>query len=362
MKSSSLLLLSILAFSSCVKLGNGSGPGTPGYIDTIGIKNIVTTIAGNGAGFSNGPDSTAQFNTPFGLALDNTGHIYVADQLNSCIRKIDTTVNYVSTFAGTGTSGFLNGNALSAQFDLPMDVAIDKYGNVFVADQGNNIIRMITPSGMVSSFAGSGAPGLVDGDDTTAEFLSPQGVAVDTSGNIYVADAGNNCIRKITPAGITSTLAGALTHGFTNGTGGVAQFSKPEGVAVDANGNIYIADAGNNVIRKITPTGEVSTFAGSGAFGYADGSGSAAQFSAPAGVAVDASGNVYVADEYNARIRKITPQGIVTTIAGTGSFGFADGTGNIAEFNYPAGVAVDAAGNIYVADANNNCVRKITLP
>jgi sugar lactone lactonase YvrE len=363
MKFASFVLLSLLAFSSCIKIGPASGPGTPGYVDTIGAKNLVTTIAGSTQGFSNGYDTLATFNTPFGLALDDSGNVYVADQLNNCIRKIDTAQGYyVSTYAGSSFVGSLNGPALEAQFDLPVSVAVDKYSNVYVADQSNYLIRQITPAGMVSTFAGNGAPGSADGNDTTAEFNLPQGVAVDTAANVYVADAGNNRIRKITPAGNVTTIAGSLLHGFANGRDTLAQFNKPEGLAVDAAGNIYVADAGNNVIRKITTGDSVITLAGSGAFGYADGTGTAAQFAAPAGVAVDAAGNVYVADEYNARIRKITPAGVVTTVAGTGVFGFANGTGATAEFNYPVGVAVDAAGNIYVADSGNNCIRKITLP
>ncbi len=363
MKFASFVLLLLIAFSSCVKLGPANGPGSPGYMDTTGINNIVTTIAGSTKGFSNNYDTLATFNTPFGLALDDSGNVYVADQLNNCIRKIDTAQGYyVSTYAGSSFTGSLNGSALEAQFNLPVSVAVDKYSNIYVADQSNYVIRQITPGGAVSTFAGNGAPGSANGNDTTAEFDLPQGVAVDTSANVYVADAGNNRIRKITPAGNVTTIAGTLSHGFADGNDTLAQFNKPEGVAVDLAGNIYVADAGNNAIRKISPAGIVSTLAGSGAFGYADGTGTAAQFAGPAGVAVDANGNVYVADEYNARIRKITPAGAVTTIAGTGVFGFANGTGATAEFNYPVGVAVDAAGNIYVADSGNNCIRKITLP
>ena len=212
---------------------------------------------------------------------------------------------------------------------------------------------------MVSTLAGSDY-GFADGTGAAAQFSNPSGVAVDASGMVYVADQANNRIRKITPAGVVSTLAGS-SYGFANGTGTAAQFADPLSVAVDAAGMVYVADSGNNRIRKITPAGVVSTLAGSG-YGFANGTGTAAQFANPFGVAVDATGTVYVADMYNHRIRKITPAGVVSTLAGSGVDGFANGTGTAAQFAFPRGVAVDAAGTVYVADGNNNRIRKITQP
>jgi serine/threonine-protein kinase len=238
-------------------------------------------------------------------------------------------------------------------------VAADAAGNVYVADAGNNRIRAITPAGLVSTFAGTGAQGRADSPDT-ATFNSPLGVAVDGSGNLYVADYGNDVIRKISPAGLVSTLAGTGAVGADNGAGIAATFDLPEGVAVDASGNVYVADNGNNLIRKITPAGVVSTLAGSGTAGSANGTGTSASFNSPFGVAVDAAGNVYVADSGNNLIRKITPAGVVSTLAGSGARGANNASGSAASFNTPSGVSVDASGNVYVADENNNQIRKIT--
>jgi len=182
---------------------------------------------------------------------------------------------------------------------------------------------------------------------------------VGSSGNVYVADQVNHRIRKITPAGVVSTFAGS-TEGFADGAGNTAQFNYPTGVAVDSSDNVFVADSGNHRIRKITPAGVVSTFAGTGTEGFANGAGNTAQFNFPGGVAVGSSDNVFVADQFNHRIRKITPAGVVSTFAGTGAEGHADGTATEAQFNYPAGVAVDSSGNVYVADLGNNRIRKIT--
>jgi len=210
----------------------------------------------------------------------------------------------------------------------------------------------------VSTLAGSGTGGHRDGTGTAARFKDPSGVAVDSGGNIYVADSTNHRIRKITSAGVVSTLAGSGTGFFANGIGTSAQFNYPRGMAVDSGGNIYVADSHNHRIRKITAAGDVDTLAGSGAEGFANGIGTSAQFHRPHGVAVDSVGNVYVADSSNHRIRKITVAGVVSTLAGS-TRGFANGAGTWAGFNDLSGVAVDSDGNVYVADYGNNRIRKI---
>ena len=318
------------------------------------FRRLVTTLAGSTAGPADGVATAAQFNLPQSVAVDAAGNVYVAEGNNHRIRKI-TTAGAVSTLAGS-TFGFANGVGAAAQFNSPGGVAVDAAGNVYVADSNNNRIRKITAAGAVSTLAGSGTAGSANGDGSVAQFRNPGGVAVDAAGNVYVADTDNNRIRKVTAEGSVSTLAGS-TAGFADGSGAAAQFSLPFGVAVDAAGNVYVADASNNRIRKVTALGVVSTLAGS-TDGFADGSGAAARFSTPFDVAVDASGNVYVADFSNNRIRKVTAAGVVSTLAGSTN-GFLDGSGAAAQFNLPQGVAVDAAGNVYVADWSNNRIRKI---
>jgi len=270
----------------------------------------------------------------------------------------------VSTFAGSGTKGFADGTATTAQFYSPTGMAVDSEGNVYVADRENHRIRRITPAGVVSTLAGS-TEGFADGTGTAAQFNHPFDLAVDSSDNVYVADTHNHRIRRITPAGVVSTLAGSGTKGFADGIDTEAQFYGPTGVTVDSSGNVYVADHGNNRIRRITPAGVVSTFAGTGTEGFANGAGTEAQFYHPSEVAVDSSGNVYVADADNNRIRKITPADriedrVVSTFGGSGTEGSGNGIGNTAQFNFPGGVAVDSSGNVYVVDSVNNRIRKIT--
>jgi len=311
----------------------------------------VTTLAGSTLGFTDG--ALAQFNLPYGVAVDADGNVYVADAGNHRIRKISA-AGVVTTLAGS-TFGYLDGTGAAARFNFPEGVAVDADGNVYVADAGNHRIRKITAAGVVTTLAGS-TFGYLDGTGAAARFNFPSGVAVDAAGNVYVADAGNDRIRKVTAAGVVTTLAGS-TLGFADCTGAAARFNFPFGVAVDAAGNVYVADAQNNRIRKITAAGVVTTLAGS-TLGFVDGTGAAARFSSPQGVAVDAAGNVYVADASNDRIRKVTAAGVVTTLAGS-TQGFLDGTGAAAQFATPYTVAVDAAGNVYVADTDNDRIRQI---
>jgi sugar lactone lactonase YvrE len=328
------------------------------YIDHVSAtKNTVVTIAGNGTlGFADGNIADARFYQPTGIALDTDGNMYVADSENHRIRKI-TPGGTVSTLAGSGTSGSAEGVGTAAQFNSPRAVAVDAAGNVYVADGLNHKIRQITPAGEVSTLAGSGAYGFADGDGVNAKFYFPKGIALDASGNLYVADDINHRIRKITPTGTVTTIAGG-TSGSDDGVATNAKFNNPRGVTLDAAGNIYVADAANHRIRMITPTGTVSTIAGS-TVGVTEGIGTAAKFNTPVGIVVDASGNIYVADDENERIRKITTNGTVSTLAGGFLQGFTDGVGGDAQFRSPTGLAIDASGNIYVADRHNHSIRKI---
>ena len=228
---------------------------------------------------------------------------------------------------------------------------MDGDGNVLVADSDHHRIRKISPNGVVTTLAGSGEEDFADGIGTAASFSSPCGVAVDGDGNVLVADYGNHRIRKISPNGVVTTLAGSGEGDFADGIGAAASFSSPFGVAVDGDGNVLVADSMNHRIRKISPNGVVTTLAGSGEGDFADGIGTAASFNSPCGVAVDGDGNVLVADSMNHRIRKISPNGVVTTLAGSGEGDFADGIGTAASFSSPHGVAVDGDGNVLVADS-----------
>jgi sugar lactone lactonase YvrE len=274
-----------------------------------------------------------------------------------------------TTLAGTApSSGSADGTGPTAQFFQPSGVAVDGSGNVYVADKSNHTIRKITSGGVVTTLAGlAGTPGSVDNTGSFARFRDPSGVAVDGSGNVYVADSTNHTIRKITSGGVVTTLAGlAGSNGSVDDTGSAARFKFPAGVAVDGSGNVFVADYGNHTIRKITSGGAVTTLAGlAPSSGWVDDTGSVARFSGPSAVSVDSGGNVYVADTFNNTIRKVTSLGVVTTVAGLGpnptsNPGSADGTGTAARFNNPQGVSVDSSGNLYVADTNNHLIRKIT--
>ena len=327
---------------------------------------VTTTFAGTAgmAGSADGKGAAASFRGPKGLTIDGEGNMYVADTNNSTIRKI-TPAGDVTTFAGTsGMAGSANGKGTAASFYYPVGVATDSADNVYVGEFGNTSIRKITPVGVVTTIAGSApAPGSTDGAGAAAGFNAPQGLSTDSAGNMYVADTLNNIIRKVTPAGVTTTFAGkAGTSGSADGTGTAASFNSPKGLTTDSAGNAYVSDTLNNTIRKVTPAGEVTTFAGTaGTAGSTNGTGSAASFNRPNGLATDSAGNVYVSDTLNNTIRKITPAGDVTTFAGTaGAAGSANGTGAAASFNSPIGLAADSAGNVYVADTNNSTIRKIT--
>jgi streptogramin lyase len=399
--------------------GGGSSSGSNNGSSSSSDPAQLVLFAGNlgGSGYYDGTGPTARFNTPQGVTTDSAGNVYVADYSNQVIRKISPAGN-VTTFAGlAGTTGSTDGTGGAARFDKPMDVTIDMAGNLYVADYFNNSVRKITPTGDVTSiiassnpiftirhvavdiagniystfdqgniidkydpagayllYYGQGGEGFVNGVYSVAQFYSPESITTDNAGNLYLVDEYNFAIRKISPAGTVSTLAGAPTtgtHVSVDGTGSGASFSAPSGIAVDGSGNVYVGDNGS--IRKITPSGVVTTIAGvSGVVGSADGTGTAARFSVTGGLSTDASGNIYVADTNNNTIREVSPTGVVTTIAGMASVsGHADGTGAAAIFSIPVSIAADNAGNLYVADnvgnrfsyplaIPDNTIRKIT--
>ncbi|WP_158237235.1 cadherin domain-containing protein [Aquimarina sp. MAR_2010_214] len=350
------------AITITVSDGNGGESSARIYIKITDVLESgdeafrVRTLAGNGThGFTNGTGTSAQFSTPIGVDVDSNGNIYVADRNNNVIRKI-TPAGVVSTFAGS-TFGYADGTGTAAKFHAPYGIAIDANDNIYVGDYINHRIRKITPAGVVTTLAGSGVVGSADGTGTAAQFNEPYGLDVDSNGNIYVADYGNNRIRKITPAGVVTTLAGS-SSGFADGTGTAAMFKAPHDVAVDNNDNVYVTDGFNHRIRKITPVGVVTTFAGTNQ-GFADGTGTQARFNTPEGITIDNSGNLYVTDRSNHCIRKITSTGVVSILAGSNDFGFVNGTGATARFRQPAGITVNASGVFYVTDESNHSVRKI---
>lgn len=339
------------------------GTSTVRKMTSGGVVTLLSGVFGSPGG-TDGPKGVARFSSPEALTVAEDGVVFVADTFNNAIRRIATNGS-VTTVAGTISSvGSTDGTASEARFYSPSGVDVDASGTLYIADTANHTIRKISGAGNVSLLAGAaGVTGSVNGPGGAARFRYPDGLAVDGAGNVYVADTDNHTIRKITAAGVVATLAGSAGgFGSTNGAGAIARFSSPRGVAVDRFGNVYVADAGNHLIRKITSDGTTTTLAGSaGIFGSVDGNGTAARFAQPCDVAVDAAGNVYVADYDNSIIRKISSAGAVTTLAGVGgSEGMADGKGSVARFRHPYRVAVDGGGFVYVTDVGHPAVRRIS--
>lgn len=334
---------------------------------------IINTIVGTGTPGSSGDGGNAnlaQLSWPIGVAFDATNNLYITDNGVHRIRKVNTS-GIISTFAGTGVNGFSGdgGPATSAQLSSPGGVAIDAFGNVYISELGNNRIRKVNTSGIISTFAGTGVTGFSGdgGPAINAQLNSPTRIAIDGFGNVYIADNGNNRIRKINTSGIISTFAGTGVAGFS-GDGGLAinaQLKYPFGVSFDSGGNLYVTDSGNNRIRKVNTSGIISTFAGTGIAGFSGDGGIAisAQLTLPYEISFDSFGNSYIADEGNSRIRKINLTGTISTIAGTVVTGFSGdgGLATSAQIWGPFGVTIDVLGNVYIADNSNSRIRKVTF-
>ncbi len=327
-------------------------------IRKITATGSVTSLAGIKVD-ADGTGALASFNNPSGVAVDSGGNVHVADQNNHKIRKVSASA-VVTTEAGKSSYGNADGGVATATFDQPRGIAVDALGNRYVADASNHKIRRITPLGVVDTLAGSGLFGDADGSANSARFAYPSGVSVDNNGNVYVADTFNHKIRKINQAGIVTTIAGSGARGDADGIGVNARFSSPRGVAVDRNGNVLVADSSNHKIRHISASGVVMTLAGTGMSGSIDGPSALASFNEPTGVALDDEGNIFIADRGNHKIRMLSPQGVVTTIGGSVRSGMSDGFATNAKFNFPYGITVDSSGNLYVADESNHKIRKGT--
>ncbi|MBU2603932.1 MAG: cell wall-binding repeat-containing protein [Actinobacteria bacterium] len=333
-------------------------------IRVIALGGAVSTLAGAAgqAGNADGTGAVARFDHPFGIAVDAAGTLYVADHGNHTIRTVDP-AGVVVTFAGAaGAAGGADGTGAAARFSMPKGLAIDGAGDLLVADFGNHTVRSVTSGAVVTTVAGkAGSWGAADGDSATARLLFPGGVAVDTGGAVYVADSGNHAVRKVAVGGAVTTLAGKSGMGTNDGRGPQARFFLPYGIAVGSSGTVFVADTYNHTLRSVSSLGVVTTLAGSGGIeGSSDGSGAAARFDHPTGVAVNDTGTLFVADTGNHVIRVVSSLGAVGTPFGTaGLAGSADGLGPDARFSGPKAVALDDGGTIYVADTANHTIRAI---
>ena len=338
-------------------------------ITYVSHAQIINTIAGNGTyGYSGdgGSAIAAEINRPLGVAVDSKGNIFIPDGTNNRIRKVSTN-GIISTVAGNVIQGS-NGDgstAITAELNLPSGVAVDASGNLYIADAANSRIRKVTTNGIISTVAGNGNRSFSGdgGSATSASLYLPNSVAVDTSGNIYIADTYNNRIRKVNNKGIINTIAGNGIAGFSGDYGQAtsAELNNPTGILLDASGNLFIADANNNRIRKVISNGTINTVAGGGNYGDG-GSATNAKLNNPKGIALDASGNLFIADEANNIIHKIGSNGIINLVAGGGILGLGDGgSATSAKLISPQGVALDASGNLYIADNGNNRIRKVSF-
>jgi len=359
------------------------------FASTSVLPGTITTVSGNfgaGPGYSGdgGLASAAQLSSPIGVAVDAAGNLFIADTSNHVIRKISP-AGIITTVAGNGTEGYSGdgGAATAAQLNYPFAVAVDAAGDLFIGDTVNDVIRKVSPAGIITTVAGNGTSGYSGdgGAATAAQLFRPSGVAVNASGDLFIADGLNNVVRMVR-AGIITTFAGMYQvdqygnpvvdqYGYPvggySGDGGpatAALLADPTALAVDAAGNLFIADYINNVIRKVSPAGIITTVAGNGTRGYSGDNGlaTAATLNSPSGIAVDAAGNLFIADFLNQVIREVSPAGIITTVAGNGAFGYSGdgGAATAAQLFEPTAVAIGATGNLFIVDSSNNVIRKVT--
>jgi trimeric autotransporter adhesin len=368
----SLLRVS-LALAAILSLSVASGTAAAQAITRVAT---INTAAGNGtAGYlgDSGPAASAELNGPYGLVIDSGGNLYIADPANNRIRKVAFGTGIISTFAGNGTAGYSgdNGPATSAELQVPVGVVVDGKGDLYIADEGNSVIRKVNASGTITTVAGNNTVGY-SGDNglaTSASLYAPSGVTVDSSGNLYIADAGNNRVREVAAAtGIITTIAGTGTAGYSgdNGAAVSATLNKPSAVLEGSTGSLYILDTGNNVVRLVNTTGTITTIAGNGTAGYSGDNGPAtsATLHTPYGLNIGSSGNLYIADSANNVVRMVSTAGIISTIAGNGTAGYSgdNGAAISATLNNPQGVTIDNQGNVYISDQSNNRVREVSTP
>lgn len=340
MKNFIYLILSVLFLYSCKKSNDGSSSDNPADSTSTGP---VSTFVGSAT-------STPFNSAPTGICADSRGNFFVAEENGSVVVKI-TAKGATSAFAGSGVPGCENGTGTAATFTFPYQLCADPQDNIYVGDYICPGLKKISPQAVVSTFCSS--------DYTNQVYVIPQTICSDPQGNIYFVDqSGANGIVKATPAGVVSRIAGDGTTGYKDGATASAEFMTLSGICADGSGNIYVADA--HRIRKISG-GQVTTIAGNDKVGYADGTGAAAEFGGATGLCADAAGNIYVADVYNSLIRKVTANGVVTTVAGTGESGYKDGDYKSALFSAPTNLCIGTDGNLYVADSGNNLIRKIKL-